>query len=283
MAEHFVKIYGSILSSSIWLEDDATRLVWITMLAKADEEGCVWASVGGLAHSARVSRDKCKRALEVLSSPDEDSRDGTDGRRIVKIERGWRVLNREKYANMRTKRQIQTAKRVAQWRDRQRTVVTSNEVTADQDSISISTSGSEEKGSRARARGVEPAESIPTVHHTLRGWKPPPELEGEAEMAGVPREVFRERLAELANGPIGGRRGVLDREKYVRAQFGKWRTWAEEQRARRAPDPNRPMRGSELHAYLADQIANPEPGDDEDSGPVNPFDDLDDWQRRQAR
>jgi hypothetical protein len=126
---------------------------------------------------------------------------------------------------------------------------------------------------------------VARVRMTLDGWDEPEGLEDEAAMAGVPREFYRDQLARLRTVPIGGRAGVLESKTadYVRSLFGKWRTWAEEQRARRAPDPNRPMRGSELHAYLADQIANPEPGDDTETGPVNPFDDLDDWQRRQAR
>lgn len=132
----FVKIYQTILDSSIWLEDQAVRIVWLTMLAMADSEGFVCASVGGLAHRARVERDDCDRALEVLSSPDPDSKDpSNEGRRIEKVDGGWFVLNHGKYREMRSQKQIATAKRVAKHRAARKsaqpngTPVTGNEVT----------------------------------------------------------------------------------------------------------------------------------------------------------
>ena len=112
----FVKIYGAILDSSIWLEDESTRLVWITMLAMADMDGIVEASVGGLAHRARVSREDCERSLEVLSGPDPDSRDGTTGERIVKADGGWLVINHGKYRDKRSPKQVKDAERQARWR-----------------------------------------------------------------------------------------------------------------------------------------------------------------------
>ncbi len=79
--------------------------------------------------------------------------------------------------------------------------------------------------------GLQPLQGSPAVWFTLEGWEPSPELKGEAVIAGVPGEVFDARIAELRAGPIGGRRGVLDRDAYVRNQFGKWRTWHEQSRA----------------------------------------------------
>ena len=37
MSSGYVKIYGSILGSSVWAEAPSTRIVWITMLALADQ------------------------------------------------------------------------------------------------------------------------------------------------------------------------------------------------------------------------------------------------------
>ena len=123
----FVKLYDTILRSSIWLESQPTRLVWIAMLAMADEAGVVEASVGGLAHTANVPLDDCREALRVLLSPDPDSRDGTTGERIEKVDGGWLVLNHAVYRDKRTRRQIQTAERTRRWRERTR--VTGDDVT----------------------------------------------------------------------------------------------------------------------------------------------------------
>ncbi len=90
----YVKLFSSILTSSVWGEADSTRIVWITLLALADRNGEAMASVGGLARSANMERDNCERAIAVLSSPDPDDRSGVrDGVRIEKIQGGWRIIN----------------------------------------------------------------------------------------------------------------------------------------------------------------------------------------------
>lgn len=94
----YTKLFHSILASTIWREDAATRLVWITMLAMTDKRGDVQASVPGLADFARVPVEECRRALAKLMAPDPDSRtDDHEGRRIMPIEGGWRLINHRKY------------------------------------------------------------------------------------------------------------------------------------------------------------------------------------------
>lgn len=94
----YTKLFNTILASTIWREDDRTRIVWITMLAAADRDGVVEASVPGLADFARVPVEDCRRALEALSRPDPDSRSKEySGRRIEPVEGGWRLLNHAKY------------------------------------------------------------------------------------------------------------------------------------------------------------------------------------------
>ena len=94
----YTKLFGSIVASTIWREDDKTRIVWITMLAIANKHGEVEASVPGLADLARVSVSECRAALEKLSAPDPDSRSMEyEGRRIEKVEGGWRLINHAKY------------------------------------------------------------------------------------------------------------------------------------------------------------------------------------------
>lgn len=94
----YTKLFSSIVASTIWREDDKTRIVWITMLALKNERHVVEASLPGLADLARVSRAECEKAIKKLESPDEDSRNQEHkGRRIERCEGGWRILNGEYY------------------------------------------------------------------------------------------------------------------------------------------------------------------------------------------
>lgn len=94
----FTLVWSKLLDSSVWMEDQPTRLVWITMLLMKDWEGKVTASPKALAHRARVEPDQCARALEILLSPDPESTSQEfDGRRIEVVPGGWKILNHEKY------------------------------------------------------------------------------------------------------------------------------------------------------------------------------------------
>lgn len=115
----FAKLYGSILDSTIWQESLPTKVVWITMLAMADADGCVAASVPGLTKRAGVIRIDCEEALKILAAPDTDSKTPDyEGRRIEKIEGGWVILNHRKYREMRSAKQIADAGRQQLQRDR---------------------------------------------------------------------------------------------------------------------------------------------------------------------
>jgi hypothetical protein len=94
----FTKLFSSILLSSIWMEDQDTRLVWITLLALANRKGVVEASGPGIANAARVSIEACDAALKKFQEPDEDSRsEQFEGRRIQRVEGGWLLLNYARY------------------------------------------------------------------------------------------------------------------------------------------------------------------------------------------
>lgn len=94
----YTKLFGSIVASTIWREDDKTRIVWITMLAISNKDGIVEASVPGLADLSRVTVEECRAAVAKLESPDPDSRTkAEEGRRILPIDGGWRLVNHAKY------------------------------------------------------------------------------------------------------------------------------------------------------------------------------------------
>jgi hypothetical protein len=96
----YTKLFGSILTSSVWQEPAHVRLVWITFLALCNKDGLIEAAVPGIAHVARVSLPEAEEAIKVLESPDEYSRNHEhDGRRIIKVDGGWKVLNFDNYRN----------------------------------------------------------------------------------------------------------------------------------------------------------------------------------------
>lgn len=102
MSAGFTKLFSDILESTVWDLDAETRIVWVTMLAMADAQGRVLAAVPGLAHRARVPREAVERALESFLGPDPDSRTpDMEGRRIVKIDGGWALVNYQKYREKR--------------------------------------------------------------------------------------------------------------------------------------------------------------------------------------
>jgi hypothetical protein len=99
------KLFGKIVKSSIWMQESATRLVWLTFLAVMDEDGFAdLASAANVAHTARVTLEEAEKALSVLSSEDPDSSDpDNEGRRLERVPGGWIVLNSAKYRNIATR------------------------------------------------------------------------------------------------------------------------------------------------------------------------------------
>jgi hypothetical protein len=120
-------LFSSLLNSSVWSEDAETCKVWITLLALADRDGFVFASVSGVARIAALPVEKVEEAIEKFLKPDPRSQDigrGQDGRRIEPGPNGgWEVLNYVYYRDLTDaelrRGQNRAAKR--RERDRQRT------------------------------------------------------------------------------------------------------------------------------------------------------------------
>lgn len=118
---NFVKLYGTILDSTVWLESLPTKVVWITMLAMADADGVVRASIPGLTKRAGVTRNECEVALGIFTAADPDSKSKEDdGRRIREVDGGWLIINHRKYRDLRTDTQVATAERVKRHREKKR-------------------------------------------------------------------------------------------------------------------------------------------------------------------
>lgn len=302
-AQSFTKLFSSLTESTLWVEQpNHVRIVWITMLAMADRDGMVAASIPGLARRACVTVTETEEALKVFLSPDKYSRTPDfEGRRIREVMGGWVLLNYVTYRKLQSEEFERSRKREWARANRSVDVVPSGlqltelaEVDECRQSSSASSSTSlsrsdldpdpERAGeveasaesapveptrpvtlddpcphparshhglhevyldprapdsAQCRACGAKPApgahveaQGARTVWRNLDGWQPTDELYAEAKLQGVTREVFDAQLAKLRNGPIGGVRGVFDRDDYVRQQIPKWRTWAETDRAK---------------------------------------------------
>jgi hypothetical protein len=119
----YTKLFNSIITSTIWTEDDKTRILWITMLALADKNGEVQASIPGLARVAGMTVADCEAAITKFLAPDPYSRTPDDeGRRIETIDGGWALLNHGKYREMasRDEQKEAAAERQRRCRDRQK-------------------------------------------------------------------------------------------------------------------------------------------------------------------
>jgi hypothetical protein len=121
MSIGYTKLFSSIVTSTIWVESDRTRIVWITMLAMADRNGEIQASIPGLARLAGVPIPDCEEALAKFIAPDRYSRTPDDeGRRIEKIEGGWALLNHAKYREMASRDDSKAANTERQRRHREK-------------------------------------------------------------------------------------------------------------------------------------------------------------------
>jgi len=95
-------LFGKIVDSSLWREDDMVVKVFLTMLAKKDADNVVRASAFMLGEWAKKSEEDVLKALKVLSAPDTKRIEPQpfEGRRIGKVDDGWLILNAQYYRGL---------------------------------------------------------------------------------------------------------------------------------------------------------------------------------------
>jgi hypothetical protein len=160
------KLFASILDSSVWLQPDTTRIVWITLLAAMDQDGYArFATITNLARRAVVSDDDAAEAVRILESPDQASEDDEhEGRRIERMPGGWLVLNAQKYnerASVENRRE-NTRERVRKYRENKacNAPVTPEALQVTQcNTTQTQTHTQTEGGTRARAKAPPPPEA----------------------------------------------------------------------------------------------------------------------------
>lgn len=168
----FTKLHGTIIHSSMWQEDSDTRVVWITMLALADATGTVYASIGGLSHAARVSRQACERAIAKFLGPDPDSRDRTTGERIREVDGGWFIINHANYRDRQTREQVLAAERQRKWRQAHGVTGNDRNVTERDVTLSASNPSASVSASSASVQG-EVQEREPRKRKVGLSWDVP--------------------------------------------------------------------------------------------------------------
>lgn len=119
----YAKLHQSLVTSSLWSESDAVRIMFITLLALADKNGEVQGSLPGLVRVANLDAKEGIDAIAKLLAPDEFSTDlqrapEHEGRRIEQIPGGFRVLNYEYYRGLRDEDDRRRQNREAQRRYR---------------------------------------------------------------------------------------------------------------------------------------------------------------------
>jgi hypothetical protein len=97
MGINYTVLKSSVIYSTIWAEDAETCKVWITLLVMRNKNGEIFSSLPGLAHIARINPEKTALSVQKFLAPDPASTTKDfEGRRIVEIPGGWRLLNHDK-------------------------------------------------------------------------------------------------------------------------------------------------------------------------------------------
>jgi len=126
----YVPLMSKIVESSLWDEPDLVVKVFLTMLVKKDRDNVVRANAYNIARWARKTEAEVLEALAVLAAPDTKRLEPQlfDGRRIEKVEDGWKILNGEFYQKMMIQENTRTrvARAQAAFRERNREAMESS-------------------------------------------------------------------------------------------------------------------------------------------------------------
>ena len=94
----FTKLDSGIVQSSVMAEDGNTFKVWIVLLATCESDGISKVSEVYVSAVCRLSIEDTVKAIVKLESPDKYSRSqNDDGKRIERVDGGFRIINYHKY------------------------------------------------------------------------------------------------------------------------------------------------------------------------------------------
>jgi len=121
MSDGYVKLFQSILKSSLMRLDSDTFKVFIAMLAMAGPDGIVRASILAISDDSKVGLPETERALKIFMEPDQYSTNpANEGRRVERVEAGWLILNHAAYRERKPLSQQQANARVQRHREKKK-------------------------------------------------------------------------------------------------------------------------------------------------------------------
>lgn len=119
----YSRLDSNLPDSSLWSEALHVRVVFMTFLAKKDQDGVVHGARSGLIRACNVTTEQYDDAIRVLSDPDPESKNPeNEGRRVEVIPGGVLVLNHESYRLPEDQKRAKTRERVRQHRLRKQSV-----------------------------------------------------------------------------------------------------------------------------------------------------------------
>jgi hypothetical protein len=183
----FTKLDNRILQSSIMAEDPFTFKIWITLLAACGADGIAECSAMYLESICRIPIDQVKKSLEKLMSCDENSRStNDDGKRIERVDGGYRIINYLKYRDLSLKSSEAERKRLYRQNIKRPEVSGHCPDSSASISSSVSVSSSERKEVKEKNIIPPPLELVQTYckqrgtgidaqsfidHYEARGWE----------------------------------------------------------------------------------------------------------------
>jgi hypothetical protein len=126
----FAKLDTGIVHSTLWVQPHDVLRVWIAMLSQCNSAGIVKTAAPPLAHLCMVPLDRIREIIALLESPDPDSRSCEhDGRRIIRIDGGWQIVNYLKYREARSTEERKEYQR--EWDRKYRSAASRNPTASD--------------------------------------------------------------------------------------------------------------------------------------------------------
>jgi len=174
---HYNKLYSSLIGSSLWTENDRTRILFITLLAMADKNGIIYGTRLGLERIANIE----PTPLESFDDPDFDpfaalmaadlgSTDmlrnpENEGRRIEAVEGGFKLINFGYYQTLMASDTRAEQNRLAQRTFRAKQKADHNKI------ISSSNQASAEVSDRNTSQAEAEAQAEASTETRVRGSK----------------------------------------------------------------------------------------------------------------
>jgi hypothetical protein len=224
----FTKLDEGILQSSVMAESGSVFKVWIALLASCGQDGIAKVSSVFLSSACHLPQKTVDHAIENLSSPDPRSRSLNDeGRRIQRVDGGYRVINYEKYRAFSPNEgnpNSPGALRVRRWREKQKSVTCPPDVTPGNvtsvTSASASASASASKSSLSEeGKKSEEGEAAPVIPTTFieSAKKEIPRIFSEGGHSELLSPAF---LAYLVN--LSWEFKDIDLEDEIKGKFAHW-------------------------------------------------------------